>query len=155
MAQISEHLTTSEMACRDNCGRGTQPEDTAAAFADLFESARFILGRPIHFKSGCRCFARNVAVGGVTDSAHTELPCTAGDMKAASGLERWELIVAFVLGALRLIYNLPGFDWHEAFVNIRQVLRGIGIAKSFVHIDVSFTKPRPSAWGYGPDGGGA
>lgn len=120
MKRLSEHFTAAEFACRCGCG-------AAAVNADLverLERVRSALCAPVRIVSGARCAARNAAVGGKPRSAH--LTGHAADLAAGSGAERLRLVEAALAA---------GF-------------RRIGVADSFIHVDVSPTLPAPSLWVY-------
>ena len=124
MGDLSEHFDTSEFACSCGCGYGTRPGDVSEELLHLLEEMRDELGEPIHIASGCRCAAWNTAVGGVHNSAHTR--GTAADLKCSGGLARRKLVDTAVM--------------HFA--------SGIGVARTFCHIDVDDVLPRPSCWSY-------
>lgn len=145
---ISQHLGTHETQCACGCGRGSRPDEISGALVDLFETIRTLVDRPIVVTSGARCERRNDIVRGVLDSAHTRVPLTALDLAAVHGSARYDLMAAAVIGALRLLYPTQ-LDWNDAFRRVRGVLRGFGVGRSFVHVDVDYHLARPSVWGYG------
>jgi uncharacterized protein YcbK (DUF882 family) len=124
MGDLSDHFSRYEFACSCGCGYGTRPGDVSEELLHLLESMRDELGEPIHLTSGCRCAAWNGSVGGVHNSAHTR--GTAADIKCSGGANRRKLVDTAVM--------------HFA--------SGIGVAKTFVHVDVCDVLPRPSAWSY-------
>jgi len=123
MSKLSEHFDSSEFACKCGCGFGTHPGDVSSELIDLLERMREEHG-PIHITSGCRCKPYNSSVGGVSNSAHTR--GTAADIRVEGGLERRKLL------------DLAVMNWAS----------GIGVAKTFIHVDVDSELPRPMAWTY-------
>jgi uncharacterized protein YcbK (DUF882 family) len=123
MGDLSDHFSKSEFKCSCGCGYGTREGDVSEALLDLLERMREEYG-PIRLTSGCRCAQHNAAVGGVPNSAHTR--GTAADIFCFGGRTRRELVdLAVVCDAA-----------------------GIGVAKTFVHVDVDDVLSRPSAWSY-------
>ena len=123
------HFGPREMACQCGCGFGTAPGDISEELLDVLEHIRERVGEPVVVKSGARCTTHNADVGGVPHSAHTRRPAvTAADITLLRfyGNDRHRLVVAAV----------------EAGV------RGLGLARSYLHVDVDRVLPRPSAWTY-------
>lgn len=152
MGDLSPHFDTSEGACKDGCGYGSHAMDYDVDWLTYLEDVRDIYGRPLVPNSWKRCPARNTAEGGVDDSEHLR---EATDFRVSSGRERYELLIAAVVAAIKQTHAIPGLDWRAVAREVASVLRGVGIARTFVHLDPGRVKPRPSAWGYGPEGGGA
>lgn len=99
--------------------KGLQPE-----LVEMLDRLRFEAGIPLTINSGFRSEAKNSAVGGVKDSAHTTgFAC---DLACTDGLSRIKIVRA----ALDV-----GFD-------------RIGIANTFVHVDIDKSKPHPRIWLY-------
>jgi uncharacterized protein YcbK (DUF882 family) len=73
--------------------------------------------------SGCRCEAHNADVGGKPGSAHTK--GFAVDIKCGSSLERARLLPL-----------------------LQQYFSRIGIAKTFIHVDIDPDLPRDVTWVY-------
>jgi zinc D-Ala-D-Ala carboxypeptidase len=88
------------------------------------DTARGLAGIPFSITSGPRCEAHNKASGGSERSAH--LKGEAADIAVHSGGERF-LIIEAAIDA--------GFN-------------RIGIAKTFVHVDVSRTNTQKVVWLY-------
>lgn len=113
------HFRPDELACR--CGgrgcRGAYWHD--ADFLDALEALRKEMGRPLRINSGHRCAIWNAVVGGVPNSRHRRI---AVDIAFGKHDRR-----AMVDAAERL-----GFT-------------GIGIAKSFLHLD---RRETPARWTY-------
>jgi len=118
--RITEHFRRGEFACRCGCGA----DGVDRRLVESLETVREVLGRPMRIVSGVRCAAHNAAVGGKPGSAH--LAGLAADVAAADGRERF-LLVDLAVAA--------GF-------------RRIGVARDFVHLDLSRELPEPSLWLY-------
>ena len=104
---VTTHFTSSELICKCGCGKiSMNPE-----FISKLEELREWLGRPVYITSGFRCVDHNRAVGGSPRSYH--IKGRAVDIVCESSADRYQLLAA----AIRL-----GFG-------------GIGIDKSFVHVD--------------------
>jgi len=123
MPSLSPHFDTSEFACRDGCGFGSRPADVSAALVERLEAMRPLVG-PMKVKSGCRCPAHNLAIGGSPLSAHTT--GEAADIACPTSQR------AFVL--LKYAF-LAGF-------------RRIGIERGCIHLDVSTALPQDVAFGW-------
>lgn len=120
MGDLTKNFDRSEFACKCGCGL----DDINMDLVDRLQSIRDVLGVPLRVNSGCRCFAHNQAVGGVPDSAH--LRCNAADLAANDSELRWRLVKAAY-----------GFDFER-----------IGVAQTFVHLDVDPFAPQPRLWRY-------
>ena len=90
----------------------------------MLDAVRKKLGKPIKINSGYRTVARNKKIGGVNDSSH--LKGLAADISCSNSVDRFKL--------LNLLLE-AGFN-------------RIGIAKSFIHIDIDKTKSQNVIWGY-------
>ena len=128
MGDLSTHFSRAEFECRCGCGYGTRDGDVSSDLLLLLEAIRRRVARPVRVTSGCRCDHRNRQVGGARNSAH--MRGTAADLAAYSAEDRYALLsAAFALGA-----------------------RGVGVAATYIHVDVDEQVPRPAAWGYGERG---
>ena len=124
MGDLSDHFSKVEFQCDCGCGFGTKEGDVDADLIELLEEIREEIGKPIRITSGCRCQEHNANVGGVPNSAHTR--GTAADIHVSGGHHRYKV--------MRAASN--------------NMAAGIGIAKTFVHVDVCDVLPRPSCWSY-------
>ena len=124
MGDLSTHFSASEFECSCGCKYGTRPGDVSIELLHLLELIREEYGMPMHITSGCRCAVWNAHVGGVANSAHTR--GTAADISCSGGTNRRKLMDLAVMS----------------------YASGIGIARTFVHVDVCDVLPRPSAWSY-------
>ena len=126
MGDLSPHFSLVEFACRCGCGYGLESSHVNQDLIDLLEAIRKMVARPVYVTSGCRCLLHNQTVDGDTHSAH--LRGNAADVRIYpwSGHARFMLVSAAVL-------------CHAS---------GIGVAGSFIHVDVDTVLPRPSLWSY-------
>ena len=100
-------------------------------FLDLLRDE---LGRPLSISSCCRCPAHNLKEGGKKNSAH--LKGLAADLKVNGSRQRFELLIKiFIVNEIAKRKGLKGIN-------------RIGIAKTFIHIDIDDSKPRRVAWLY-------
>lgn len=120
MGDISKYFDRAEFSCRCNCGR----DDIDLELVDILESIREFIGKPIIITSGVRCDKHNLAEGGKLDSAH--LSGKAVDIRCDNSTYR---------------YNLISYA-------ISQGIMRIGIAKTFIHIDIDDNKPQEVIWLY-------
>lgn len=95
-------------------------------FLEWLDHLRETYGKPIRINSSYRDPLHNEAVGGVTRSAHTEIPCKAVDIHCTSSAERMKLV--------------------ELALELH--CRRIGIGSNFVHLDFSTEKPDNVMWTY-------
>ncbi len=120
MGDLGKYFDRSEVACKDGCGF----DDISNDLVKVLDKIREILGRPLVITSACRCSAYNRSEGGKENSAH--LKGLSADLKVSGSRERFDVIeAALVSGIAR-----------------------IGIAKSFVHLDIDNSKPQRVAWLY-------
>lgn len=116
--QLTKNFSYEELMCR-HCGQCHMDP----SFMQELQYLRDQWKRPITITSGYRCSEHNAAVGGAKGSKHLE--GIAVDIAIHSANDRYSL--------LYLAMNTCGFT-------------GIGIAKSFIHLD---TRKGPAAlWLY-------
>lgn len=115
------HFKPQEFAC-PCCGAGSDKMD--AGLLLHLDAARHMAGNPFVINSAYRCEDHNKAVGGVPGSAHTR--GLAVDIAAQGSRQRF--IIAQALMA--------------------RGLTRIGVASSFVHVDVDTTKDQEVMWLY-------
>ncbi len=95
-------------------------------FLKWLDDLREEYGRPMRINSSYRAPKHNAAVGGVSNSAHTEVPCKAVDIHCDNSRDRYLLVLlAAGMGCER-----------------------IGIGENFVHLDLSTNKPGKVLWHY-------
>ena len=109
---LSDHFTTIEFQCPDNCGFGSHREDISEELIEVLESMRSQIG-PLKINSGCRCKLHNASIGGAPDSAHL--------YGLAVDIDCPDSHVAYLLVS-------------EAFLN--GIVR-VGLERGCIHIDVS------------------
>ena len=120
MGDLSRHFSKSEFACQCGCGA----TDPAPALVTALETLREAYGQPLVITSGLRCFDHNLKVGGVPHSAH--VTGEAADVAVGNGYDRWRLVeLAFAAGFRRL-----------------------GIARTFVHLEMAPPNIRSALWTY-------
>ena len=115
LTKLSDHFTVREFACSD----GSDAVFVSPELVTVLEKIRVHFGKPVHINSAYRTPAKNKAVGGAAQSQH--MYGLAADIHI-DGLTPKE-IAAY---AEKL---LPGTG-------------GIGIYKSFCHVDVRKVKSR-------------
>ena len=105
--RVSEHFFRDELECKCGCGIMNATPQLLA----LLEAMRRHLNRPMSLTSACRCVDHNTRSGGSKNSRH--ITGEAADIPAPDDGTRFELVqAAIACGA-----------------------GGIGIAKTFVHVD--------------------
>ena len=117
---MTKYFKLHEFSCR--CGCCKNNIDVGLVF--LLNELRERVGIPLVITSGCRCEPYNTLVGGADSSSHVE--GFAADIKALSSGTRYRIVEA-------------AFDIKFA---------RIGIAKTFIHLDIDFTKPQDVLWLY-------
>ena len=118
--KLSANFTSAEFACKCGCGLSNiNPQ-----LVQMLQNARNKAGIAFSITSGLRCPAHNKKEGGLASSAH--ITGLAVDIAAPDGLTRYK-----ILNSLMSV----GF-------------KRIGIAKSFIHVDIDRTKPSPTIWIY-------
>jgi len=124
--QTETHISSNSiLEC--SCGCGFKP--TASALWFLHSLARqyhALFGKDMTVTSGARCYARNKAVGGVSNSAHTK--GLAFDVAYANSRECYAI--------LEHLYKM----------GIKRI--GINFAKSFVHFDIDASLPQEVLFKY-------
>lgn len=120
MGDLSKHFSRYEMACKCGCGFDTVDYETLL----VAEMVREFVGEPISPSSAARCISHNQAVGGGTNSQH--LKGRAIDLPVSEPKKVFEF----------LCKKFPG-------------RYGIGVYRTFVHIDTRSGEPR--RWGISID----
>lgn len=90
----------------------------------IIDKARDLFAKPIHINSGMRTVERNALVGGSENSSH--LRGLAIDVACDNSRDRYRLIEIFMLLGINRI----------------------GIAKTFIHIDIDPEKDTDVIWTY-------
>lgn len=121
----SRFFSEEELRCK---GAEHSPGDHARPSDELLaklDTLRGVYGAPLYLTSAIRCPLHNEQVGGTRDSAHIE--GLAADIAVSGSRQRHDL--------LRLIMKL-------------QLFRRVGIAKTFIHVDVSPSADQDVVWLY-------
>jgi len=95
-----------------------------AAFIERLQVARSSVGMPFWVKSGWRCESHNKAVGGRMNSSH--LRGLAADIRVQNSHELYSIVKSLICA---------GFT-------------RIGVAGSFVHVDIDAGKVQDVMWTY-------
>lgn len=119
LGDLTENFSRKEFACRCDCKR----DDISIELVSKLQQVRDIVGKPLKITSGVRCVSHNASIGGSATSSH--ITSEAADIFCTDSGER-----DFLVGVLRSQFNR------------------MGIAKDFVHVDVSKNKPSPVLWVY-------
>jgi len=120
MGDLTENFSRREFACKCGCGK----DNISRLLVDKLQLMRTHIRRPISIASGVRCAAHNKTSGGKPNSAH--LTGDAVDIVVSGGSERKEIVDA------ARYYGL----------------NRVGVARSFVHVDISKTLPQDVLWVY-------
>ena len=96
---------------------------TDSKLITLLDALRDDLGEPMVITSGYRCPEHNEAVGGSENSSH--LKGLAADISCATSHDRFKLLSVL-------------FKYFDR----------IGIAKTFIHVDIDEDKPKQLTWTY-------
>ena len=116
----SKYFTRAEFACKCGCGF----DDIDPQLVALLDQLRELYGSPIKIDSGCRCEARNKAVGGEPNSAH--LRGKAADIETSNSGARYMVTSdAFKVGFKRI---------------------GQYKTSTIVHVDIDSTLPQFVMW---------
>jgi len=118
-----KYFKLSEFDCPTDSGSG---ENMELAFLKKLDNCRELAGIPFKINSGYRSPKHNTKIGGVKNSSHTNIPCNAVDIHAASSEERYRILEA----AIKTGFNR------------------IGIGKNFIHLDTDKKKSPNVIWHY-------
>ena len=119
--KLSKHFDSDEFDSPDQPGSGKQMNEL---FIETLENARSLTSLPFIISSGFRTKNHNKKVSGVKNSSH--LKGIACDIFCTTARDRFILINALIEG---------GFQ-------------RIGIAETFIHVDIDYSKPYPSIFLY-------
>ena len=123
--KVSKHFTLDEISCGCGCGECNVDQE----LLHRLDSLRDHYGGPIVPNSVARCEDHNKKVGGSSTSSHLSslvVKCTAADIPLPMDSKKRYILIQ---GAFRTFQR-------------------IGIAKTFIHVDVDYTKTIPAEWGY-------
>ncbi|QDP61075.1 MAG: putative peptidase M15 [Prokaryotic dsDNA virus sp.] len=114
-------FTLSEFDSPDKKGSGSKMNP---AFLKILDELRDRFGKPMKINSGYRTEKHNKKIGGVKDSSH--MKGLAVDVSITNSQDRFHFLkCCFQLGITR-----------------------IGVANSFIHIDIDDEKPKKVIWTY-------
>jgi uncharacterized protein YcbK (DUF882 family) len=116
----SKFFKLEEFTCKCGCGL----TNISPTLVSKLDKARGIADIPFVINSGCRCEKHNKMVGGSKSSSH--LKGLAVDIKATTSTQRYKIINALLIA---------GFT-------------RIGVAKTFIHVDIDQDKARNVIWTY-------
>jgi zinc D-Ala-D-Ala carboxypeptidase len=119
--KIMKYFKHEEFDSSDEPGSGLKMDKEILYMLD---AVRKEYGKPIKINSGYRTVARNKKIGGVPDSSH--LKGLAADISCKNSKDRFTL-----LGLL-----------------IDAGFKRIGVASSFIHVDIDKTKSQDLIWVY-------
>ena len=122
--QLTDNFRLSEFVCRCGCGA----DYIGLRLVALVQTIRTLFGKPINITSGVRCKEHNASpeVGGLENSAH--LKGKAVDISCTNSTDRHRIIQLLMYGS--------------------EDINRIGIAKTFIHIDIDETKSPNVVWTY-------
>ncbi len=115
------YFSSHEFDSPDLPGSGNLISDN---LVEMLNDAREIFGKPIVINSGYRTKDHNEEVGGKEDSSH--LKGLAADISCVNSMDRFKLYD---------ILRSVGFQ-------------RIGVAKTFIHVDIDFDKDQDVFWVY-------
>ena len=119
MADEGKYFSRKELQCPCGCNQC----DMDDMFLERLDMLRYRFNQPIRLNSAYRCEKHNESVGGVPNSSHTK--GLAVDIRAGTQEKYFILKHALALG-----------------------FQGVGIAKTFIHLDDKLESPRPNVWTY-------
>ena len=119
MGDLTANFNRSEYACKCGCGKHNIKDELAIKV----QQVRDTLNRSITINSGVRCSNHNNTINAASTSSH--IGGWAADLKYSGSAQRYELLNAI----------MPIFD-------------RVGIAKTFIHVDVDPNKTAGVVWLY-------
>ena len=119
MGDLTDNFSKAEYACKCGCGK----DDIKDELAIKVQQVRDILNRSIKINSGIRCPDHNTSIGSKLTSSH--IGGWAADLGYSGSAHRYELLNA-----------------------VMQVFDRVGIAKTFIHVDVDANKTAGVVWMY-------
>ena len=119
MGDITANFNRSEFACKCGCGK----DDIKDELAIKVQKVRDLINRPISINSGVRCRVHNALSKSKPTSSHIE--GWAADLGYSGSRARYELLAA-----------------------VMQVFDRVGIANTFIHVDVDANKTAGVVWTY-------
>jgi len=119
MGDLTANFNRAEYACKCGCGK----DDIKDELAMKVQQVRDVLQRGIKINSGVRCPDHNYSIAANPTSSH--IGGWAADLSYSGSAQRYELLNAI----------MPIFD-------------RVGIAKTFIHVDVDTNKSAGVVWLY-------
>jgi len=123
MGDLTKNFSRSEFACRC-CGKN----NIKSGLVSKLQKARTASGVPFIINSGVRCKKKNNTIKkkrkSVSNSAH--LTGEAADIKCTNSLDRQKIEIALYKAGIKRV----------------------GLNKTFIHADISKTKPQKRTWLY-------
>ena len=120
---MSEYITANFRRSEYQCQCGCRRDDIKDDLARRVQEVRNLVGQSITVTSGVRCEEHNADVGGSDTSSH--VGGWAADLRCDNSAHRQRLLAA-----------------------VFQVFDRVGIAKTFIHVDVDTNKPAAICWVY-------
>jgi len=117
--KLSDNFYRDEFACRCGCGS----DSISLLLVNRLQQVRDEIGNSIKITSGLRCLAHNQTVGGEVDSTH--LTGRAVDISCTHNHKRMILLPVLC-----------------------RFFHRVGVAKTFIHIDIDSTKDQGVLWLY-------
>ncbi len=117
---LTKSFSYKEVQCRCGCKKAEMKPE----FMEVLQKLRDLCGFPLVITSGYRCPRHNKAVGGALNSSHMKGIAVDIDISQMPEERREKLL--------------------EAIKSIKEI-KGVGIAKSFIHID---TRAEKATWVY-------
>ena len=119
MCDLTANLNRVEFECKCGCGKDDIKDDLAVKV----QLVRDLIKRPIRINSGIRCAQHNANTKAKPTSSHVD--GWAADLGYSGSAERYELLKAAM-----------------------EVFDRVGIAKTFIHVDVDPNKSPRVVWLY-------
>ena len=119
MGNLTANFNREEYACKCGCGKN----DIKQELAVKVQLVRNILNKSIRINSGIRCSDHNTTINATPTSSH--IGGWAADLGYTGSADRYELLNA-----------------------VMQVFDRVGIAKTFIHVDVDANKTAGVIWLY-------
>ena len=119
MGNLTANFNREEYACKCGCGKDNIKDELATKV----QLVRDIVKRGIRINSGIRCEKHNVAIKATPSSSHID--GWAADLSYHGSAERYQILNAAL-----------------------QVFDRVGIAKTFIHVDVDRNKSPGVIWLY-------
>lgn len=119
MGDLTTHFSKSEFACKCGCGLDNINIDLVISL----EKFRLDVQRPVEITSGVRCRYHNKSIKSSSTSSH--IIGLAADIRCSDSKERFRLLN-----------------------HIFKYFSRVGIADSFIHVDIDNNKPQELVWVY-------